>query len=583
MLVITLYKGVILDNSYRTVFSNGIPLHNPSNTKTWHELYLENLGVSNRKIIEIPNVYYENNGELIFDYEEIVNNVVESIYEFNYMKIEEYDEEKISMRLRRYCFIQAIRIKNGVVVISYDEDIWSSYISYITKMNKSLMTNSRFHDYRNTYMNFEIQQVEIPYDGNNELLITHEEITNPMVQIIVELQYYELVQQGEKQKARWVNFCKFFDNNSTTGIEITNRIFSYDTAINKIRNILMPSVSNAKLCWDGENTEYSMEIGKIYILPAGYDIPVNVSEIESGIFNGLWIKSNDISLNGCFFPITHEDFYQAKLLTIQNDYKNFGLGTLNNLYEIVNNGSDFSYSIFEQCDSFGFKLFLSFKNQIYDITNEFRIDVPFSVITSEELAQQKVAMSLKDEQYQHSKQQGLFGVVSSFFETILGAIGLSNAETWGSATKSAGTEIGGIGKFFSSLENMRHSRITNNLEHSKMYSNSKGTFSVDTHRLVCIYGILLFKINADNNDLVKNYINEFGYVVNKFVLDFRWLGIDDAINFESKNCNYNYIKFDDMKLYGEFPREIAEVLENIFNKGVKIIYSAYIGDDTYVI
>ena len=121
MLAIRLYKGCILNGNYNYVFSNG---KRAGMNRTVFEEYLDTLAYID---IAIPFAYYTNSRTLNIEYKQGQYN----IYDYNYMRIMEFDEEQETERLRRYCFIDSIEIRNDVCIISYSEDIWHSYINNI--------------------------------------------------------------------------------------------------------------------------------------------------------------------------------------------------------------------------------------------------------------------------------------------------------------------------------------------------------------------------------------------------------------------------------------------------------------------
>ena len=126
MLRLTLYKNCILNETYQNVISTAL-----YNGQSVLERYLATL--SSYVIPDIDETYYKNNGDLTFDLE-LIN--TSNIYEYNYMKVEYFDEENVLI-LKRYCFIQNIRINNDIVILSYSEDVFSSYSNKIKKLRTS--------------------------------------------------------------------------------------------------------------------------------------------------------------------------------------------------------------------------------------------------------------------------------------------------------------------------------------------------------------------------------------------------------------------------------------------------------------
>ena len=180
-MIITLYKNCILTDAYSEVFD---VYHKDRDNKTALVRYLETL---QQKVIVTPNTYVSNSGKISFD---LIDENDTEFYDFNYMSIID-----ITNNFRRYCFIDAITVVNGIAVVSYVEDVWSNYAPSL-QMRKSLLTRSRIIDYGSYKIPF--YSLGMEYQGNNELKITSLfENTSNKFNLIMQTQVYKLSEQGE--------------------------------------------------------------------------------------------------------------------------------------------------------------------------------------------------------------------------------------------------------------------------------------------------------------------------------------------------------------------------------------------------
>ena len=151
-MIITLYKNCILTDAYSEVFD---VYHKDANNQTALNRYLSTL---EQKTIEIPHTYVTNSGKISFD---LIDEYDTEFYDFNYMSFID-----MTNNFRRYCFIDAITVVNGIAVVSYVEDVWSNYAPSL-QMRKSLLTRSRIIDYGSYKIPFYCRGME--YQGNNQL------------------------------------------------------------------------------------------------------------------------------------------------------------------------------------------------------------------------------------------------------------------------------------------------------------------------------------------------------------------------------------------------------------------------------
>ena len=117
----------------------------------------------------------------------------------------------------------------------------------------------------------------------------------------------------------------------------------------------------------------------------------------------------------------------------------------------------------------------------------------------------------------------------------------------------------------------------------KAYATSKLVETTGEDLEKIFYGPVLISIDSDNDEFVKDTINFTGYEVYKYLDDISLIDLNNVDYILSKNINYNVVSFSMINIYGEFPRDIANIFNAIFETGVKIWYDYQMNSDNYVI
>lgn len=550
---ITLYKNCCLNNKYQEVFYH-----------SKLETYLNSL---NKFSIELPNTYYETNQELVIDYqllyEEGGQAVSNNIYAFNYCKIEETNGLYFSPNLIRYCFVKSIVVKNGCVYLELEEDIWASYSAKMQGSNVSILSNSRKTTY-GSGMALSLLSLPYNYDGNNKLeleSISYANLDYPYVYMLVEFQLYDLATYDEPNSDREIFYAivryRSQDYNaSLTFLEYNARILMKSMASNQIRG-----------------KQY--QVGNIYAIPIGM-LDLNDFKAEESLFESLFMRE-------CLNPKEHIVLSG----TINNNYKNLFIGVLDNYILLFNNGTNIEYNIRFSCCDAGISLKLNCSNQIIDITNSFIYEVPFQGLLSEEYATRKISNNLKLFKLETESERKQVTGILSIGNAMFSGFGAVFSETSGGVFGGVKSMVNDIK---TSVFNMRGvgSGYQQDIDAEKWtiqapkYSNSKGVISnLNSISNIC-YGLVLGKINPDNNEFVKKFVDNYGYSSFFFIDSVeKFNAILKTDHYSEENFHYNTIRVSSPCVYGSFTNEIAEQLNNILRNGVKIWYDATRTEDTY--
>lgn len=598
MLKITLYKNCILNETYQNVISTGI-----YNNNSILERYLSTL--TSFVINDIEYAYQENKGTLIFDYE--INNG--DIYEYNYMKVECYSDEDDTLILKRYCFIQDIILNNECVYIEYEEDIWSSYSDKISKITESYLERARVLDYNNKHIS--LRTLPTDYDGNNK--IEYERIyQSESICLFCKMQIYTVGQAGEQQYRKSVYVILSANDNATTKSDF---VFTLNNARIKLEQLAY--YSQLKTAYNGrkdpnlQGPSMYYEITDIIALNSDFIsntefmslIRYDSVENEYRVFSEVWDTYNNISVC-CGYYLDNFELKEVSSNAISYNSKNIKFGNLINNFEIVNNGTLFNYRILLSNTAFEFDVCINFANTIVSIKNDYLVEIPFNYLNGETIAQQKIAREIANI---NNGFKIAIGTIETVAE-IAGAVGSSGISLFGSAgvkttTKLTKTLKSGTIKTVSKTSSKKGTAsaidlvgdttsgvgkvaqgITGLVEiNAPVYSTSKNVSTSANGLLNGYYGLLLFKINPDNENFVKKVINNTGYVVYEYTNDLTEFELNNPSFFRLNNINYNVLAFSSINVIGSFPRAVALVLNDILENGVKIWYNELLTEDNLVV
>ena len=547
-MIIKLYKNCILTDAYSEVFD---VYHKDANNKTALDRYLATL---EQKTIATPHTYVTNSGKISFDLNDEDGT---EFYEFNYMSIT--DEVN---NFTRFCFIDAITVVNGIAVVSYIEDVWSNYAPSL-QMRKSLLTRSRIIDYGSYKIPF--YSLGMEYQGNNQLKLTElfEKAQNyQQVGIILQVQLYKLTTQGA------VSDREIYEFFVSSKIQRQDNYITYRpvASADEILFDIIKKSSSTKITWNNE--EWNYEVYNAIYVPETFNISLNASQ---GTPIKIYTKG-DVDFYFVVFPASmlgSLEIQYTQQKTIVSNFKQFKVGTILNAYDIIQNGSNIEIKVGYFASKTDFGLYLSFQNQILDVTKDFMREFPISVQTADVTQQQATAREVSQLNAKLGIASGAMQIGSAVNDIAMGAskvafggytghLGsvLKGAEQISNAPFEAGRGIINI------ISSKKHLDIANRA----LYVSNKGTKLLSNAALCANYGIVLYEIQPDNEVEVQANIDNCGYVCNEIV--------DNLFNTITTGTTnkWNVMQFDYVNIYGKFTQRIADVLRDILNAGFKIWY-----------
>lgn len=546
---IILYKKCILSNSYSEVFD---VFHKDNNDKVALERYLASL---QKYEIVADNVYVPNSGKITLELnEENVN-----IYEYNYMYLEDTENN-----FRRYCFIDDITVVNGLAVISFSEDIWSNYASSM-EIRKSLLVRSRATKYGDWSIPFYAPGME--YEGNNELKI-NELFEKPQnyrqVVIICQVQLYQLSEQGTVSKRE---IYEFFVSNRVDKADSSYILMPVQSAYSTILDLIAYSSVN-KISYNNE--EWNYEIYNIILLPEIFNVSF---EVVSPIFV---LKKSNVTTCINLLPdsvVGNESIVYTAEKTINCNFKQFRIGTILSAFDVIQNGTPLKVKLGYFASKTEFGLYINFQNQIYDITNDFLLELPVSVQTADVTQQQASARELKTMNAKLGIANGALQIRKGMLDTSIGfgsmllggAVG--GVSGIGLMTGGAGGFASGTSEIGKGITSIIGSKKELEIANRAQFVSNRGVKLLTNIALTANYGIVIFEIQPDNETEVQSNIDNIGYICNEIVDDLFNKPITDTVA-----TAYNVMRFDFANIFGNFTQNIAKALRAILYNGFKIWY-----------
>lgn len=544
-MIIKLYKNCILTDAYSEVFD---VYHKDANNKTALDRYLVTL---EQKTITTPHTYVTNSGKISFD---LIDENDTEFYEFNYMSIT--DEVN---NFTRFCFIDAITVVNGIAVVSYIEDIWSNYAPSL-QMRKSLLTRSRIIDYGSYKIPF--YSLGMEYQGNNQLKLTElfEKTQNyQQVAIVLQVQLYKLSQSGTVSEREIYEFFV------TGKLKNQDNFITYRPVQNAIEILfdIITKSSGTTINWNG--VEWNYEVYNATLVPEVFNITLATSTTsavkiyEEGNLSVYFAPLGDSILGNTAIQYT-----VSKQLA--SNFKQFKVGTMENAFDVIQNGSAVEVKVGYFASKTDFALYISFQNQLFDITRDFMIEFPITVQSADVTQQQATAREVANLNAKLGIARGAMQIAGGVADVALGATQVNISSSWGKQLKGAGQIASGLTDIGGGIMNIVSQKKQLDVANRALYITNKGTKIISNAALVANYGIVVYEIVPDNEVEVQANIDNCGYVCNEIV--------DNLFNTITTGTTnkWNVMQFDYVNIYGKFTQRIADVLRDILNAGFKIWY-----------
>lgn len=610
---ITLYKDCKLNNKYQNVLA--LCNFGSTNGTRLIEKYLSTL---TKTTLAIDCTYQDGIGTLVFDYN---SSTTTGSYVYNYMKVENTFAD--GSTILRYCFIDSIVVKNDICYLDYSEDIWHSYGYNTWSITKSYLSRSRLAN-SNYYSNLRCIPYNLPveYNGNNNLIFD-DFYTSEKYNIVAEVQWYSLATSGTSSN-RYSNIFMLSDSDDNTSFTIEDARATLSALISN-----SSSEKAFRYTFTGGDTDWYYCISKIWIIPEDLGLYNNFGwglgysiKIGSGYqWSHRIYTDHNFSTTLCHLHLLENDqqneMIKLSTYTIDNDFRQFSIGMLGHQIPVVNNGTKHNVSFYALTTITSFKLIMSIDNEHIDVTELLYYEFPYDVASSEVVQQQRLARTMQGWNTLSNVASFVGGMEMPEFSTELIHSGShsisSNLNMQGKSTNSGFYHYrqGKLQRFGHNFSGGKKGSLseTHTYTDYKTLEKPNGTgsgLSSFGESIIGLYGLIApvysttkkatgitgafenarhflcgYTIDPDNEVYVNECINNDGYVVYEIVTDLWKTGIkgqsftkpffdNGSTDYAFRMHKYNTVKFENINIYGHFPRDIAVTLEDILENGTKV-------------
>lgn len=400
------------------------------------------------------------------------------------------------------------------------------------------------------------------YQGNNQLKLTElfEKAQNyQQVAIVLQVQLYKLSQSGTVSEREIYEFFV------TGKLKNQDNFITYRPVQNAIEILfdIITKSSGTTINWNG--AEWNYEVYNATLVPEVFNITLATSATsavkiyEEGNLSVYFAPLGDSILGNTAIQYT-----VSKQLA--SNFKQFKVGTIENAFDVIQNGSAVEIKVGYFASKTDFALYISFQNQLFDITRDFMIEFPITVQSADVTQQQATAREVANLNAKLGIARGAMQIAGGVADVALGASQVNISSSWGKQLKGAGQIASGLTDIGGGIMNIVSQKKQLDVANRALYITNKGTKIISNAALVANYGIVVYEIVPDNEVEVQANIDNCGYVCNEIV--------DNLFNTITTGTTnkWNVMQFDYVNIYGKFTQRIADVLRDILNAGFKIWY-----------
>lgn len=585
MLTITLYQNCIVDDTYAEVFDLW---NKDANNLTAFDKYLDKL---ESMTIQLPDVYLTNSGTLSIDLLLYDENVVKRFEQFNYMKL----ADDVGS-LPRFCFIDELRIVNGMAVFSYSNDVWHTYAALMS-LRSSLLTHSLALNYKD----FKIRDYTLP------VALESTQTYTPDVNAYVPVK----IPQNLQDKVNLIVEFSVYQASTPATVEFRDTFMAVVTpysapvslspawTVGEIESVVSQLVSGMPLNkvgapWTETLTyDFNFEIKNIYLIPETFgfftynwtigdneyyftDKNYDYAQVyvsgsatpKTRVRDGFRFINISAAYNRTlaarnvpFATLLHEQIYSV------NPLRPFLFGNLSHQISLGGRSLTPYFDLIVSIGINSFSLKLRVENQFIDITQDYNYIPPLTTITNEAFQSQKIA-------YELALLNNNFQLASQVIDTT-NDITKTGRQLASREFKDAAQSVGGLAQRGLNIAGIVAQRDALTAPTNVVTSTqTSSTTTLDNVRA----GLLAFVMdispdvvpiagNTDNLTLVNNAIKILGYTCNVVV--------DNSVFYpnETLSPNYNIVQFDAVKVTGIFSQDIAKILTRILMNGTRIWYT----------
>ena len=550
-MTIRLYKGYAFSSDYSEVMD----CRTTSGTggKSPHAAYLETLESA---ALVLDSVYLTYSGTINLDWNA---QYFGEITQYNYMAL-------INDDLTLYAFVRDINYVNGIAVITYDLDIWSSYSPKIT-LRQSMRAATRFPVSGRPYA------LPVDYVTNDTPVFTRfagvEDEGN--VQAVVVYQFYKLSTDKANVVLRdgRVALMKYgtgTDESAYTAAGSYKKISTLASQL--VAQSGVKNISVSKVTID-DDTYY--EISSVYLLPASFDLSLATpGTAESRVTSVPYdAPAGDPEYNVAFYTLNTDALgvYVAASYAVPADAAILGVGVPSNIIPIPFDGMVHQFSINYKAGKYTFNLYFEVDGAIYNAEDNFELQLPFTAASAAETQQARIARQLEESQLTSKYWEIGLQAAAGALQVGTGAAAIATGA--GAAGGVAGV-LSGVSAISSAAANLRSTIETTTANAMPRRLWAGGTQCQSTAQYNSTMGVGYMSILPANTDEVQEAIAEGGYNVAVVTAS---LDIDDATAATKAERLYDVVRFSFARISGQLSETIKDQLRAILVSGFKLWYT----------
>ena len=583
---ITIYKNCKLSNKYDEVFKSTSLLNT----------YLSSL--SYLLIYNGDEIYFTNSGSLSIDNEATFDGSM-----YNYMKIE------VNASITRYAFIDSLVVVNGVAVINYTEDLWSNYAidgsGYALHVKNSLLAQATaITQATGDYTNLEIagfpKHIPVEYEGHQcpRFVVTESDPLYNTCYVLVTASLYKLTGGGLTNERYISNYLLTWKlkNQVSPSSEVpkdatTHYIWNIDAdTLRNITELVAESSDQQVRNKIVDDPNWSFELLEVKLIPEAIgtelfgDYLTSDSECDAGLFTDFeaeigktGISKNDLYttfpctigfnnlmrydaykyVSGSVIKWTYNGIKEGQIPEsewyVPHNWQYYAVGNCSRTIPNKPDGHDHYYKFLFLADADSNNIYLSFDNNLIDVSKDLTLELPISAQTQDITQQQAIARRTAN----ITTMMGMVKDTANLGWSVGSSIGKGTSGMSGGTMGAVGTIGSNVSQMVSQGVSIASTGIQLDASNQAQYVTNKAINTNDVTMYNCMLGIIReMESDPSNATFVEKMTNTYGYL---------WNILINNINSLSTST---YIRFTTANVYGNFSQVIARDLEQILINGI---------------
>lgn len=536
------FCSTILSNSYKEVFKNKEIFNNYINKSSVSIATFSNL-----------NIYLTFKGKITLN----VN--IDFTFNCNYFIV--YEGTFSNRQKQRAYFITSWEVYNNTLEVEYEIDIWHTWwynkdwrIRLGLQTRTSIIDENREHSLPVT-MNVKNQYSLNPYNKN-------------YYDVIVEVIRYTLTNDGKQSEINcYTGYITYYDNPNSINYNLFQK--EWDSNFTKYINQFLKDQSTGRIT-NGKTYYYS--INKIYTVRSFiFDLKVN-SETTIVTLSGDGTPS-DVDFKGwSLTAINNANITVPLLYNLKYNYLNedknkkfYGVGTVNHIFLVPNDGIIYTPYVNVICNNNGFSIILRIGDMYEEISDDLTLSLPYDVTDASSRALRDISTKLQAAQGTYMITQGAANILQS---TLSSGGNVMSSLQRGGVFNIAGTALSSLGNIGGGIIRGGAQIELGNKQLEAAYTDRYSTLepkkgSSSSYLQNCITNIAYWIPDISNEDEMNEALVQTGYIVKYLVTDIYEL--------DNVTSEFDAVKFDYINLYGNLPCQFISLLSDILSSGVHIL------------